>query len=121
MHRSKRIVGEINFYEKRIVINRIFLKGFGMKQLSFKFQHRRSTKTLGLNYGLEGMKNIIQIYEGEIHGNGENEGIPTEDQSDFEQAMLKHVYDLKKKISEKGWREGTSPLVSQISFLRSEN
>jgi len=54
-----------------------------MKQLSFKFQHRRSTKTLGLNYGFEGMKNIIQIYEGEIHGHGEKEGLPIEYQYDF--------------------------------------
>ena len=73
-----------------------------MKQLSFKFQHRRSTKTLGLNYGLEGMKNIIQIYEGELHGHGEKEGLPNEDQYDFEQAMLKRIHDLKKEISEKG-------------------
>ena len=91
-----------------------------MKQLSFKFQHRRSTKTLGLNYGFEGMKNIIQIYEGEIHGLGEKEGLPIEDQYDFEQQMLKHFYDLKNEIREKGWWERGSPRVSQTLFLRSK-
>ena len=49
-----------------------------MNTLSFTHQHRRSTKTLRLNYGLEGMKYIIQVYEGEINGNGEKEGLPTE-------------------------------------------
>jgi len=49
-----------------------------MNQLFFILQHRRSTKTLRLNYGLEGMKYIIQIYEGEINGHGEKEGLPTE-------------------------------------------
>ena len=66
------------------------------------------------------MKYIIKVYEGEINGLGEKEGLPIEDQYEFEQAMLKHVYDLKNEIREKGWREGASPLVSQISFLRSK-
>jgi hypothetical protein len=44
----------------------------------FTHQHRRSTKTLRLHYGLEGMKYIIQMYEGEINGHGEKEGLPTE-------------------------------------------
>ena len=35
--------------------------------------------------------------------------------------MLKHVHDLKKDLSEKGWWERDSPEVSQTSFLRSEN
>ena len=91
-----------------------------MKQLSFKFQHRRSTKTLGLNYGFEGMKNIIQIYVGEIHGLGEKEGLPIEDQYDFEQQMLKHIRDLNNEIREKGWWERGSPRVSQTLFLRSK-
>ena len=103
MHRSKRIVGEIDFYEKRTVINRICRKGFVMKQLSFTLQHLRSTKTLRLNYGLEGMKYIIQVYEGEINGHGEKEGLPTEYQYEFEQEMLKHVHDLKNDLREKGW------------------
>ena len=48
-------------------------------------QHRRSTKTLRLQYGLEGMKYIIQVYEVEINGHGEKEGLPTEYQYEFEQ------------------------------------
>ena len=59
-----------------------------MNTLFFTLQHRRSTKTLRLHYGLEGMKYIIQIYEGEIKGHGEKEGLPTEYQYEFEQEML---------------------------------
>ena len=34
-----------------------------MNTLPFTLQHRRSTKTLRVHYGLEGMKYIIQIFE----------------------------------------------------------
>ena len=49
-----------------------------MKTLFFTVQNRRSLLTTRLVYGLEGMKYIIQIYEGEINGDGEKEGLPTE-------------------------------------------
>ena len=49
-----------------------------MNQFSFTLQNRRSTKILRIHYGLEGMKYIIQIHEGEINGHGEKEGLPTE-------------------------------------------
>ena len=91
-----------------------------MNSLSFTLQHLRSSHTLRVNYGLEGMKYIIQVYEGEINGHGEKEGLPSEYQYEFEQDMLKHVHDLKNDLREKGWREGESPEVSQTSFLRSE-
>ena len=48
-----------------------------MNTLFFTHQYRRSTKTLRFNYGLEGMKYIIQVYEVEINGHGEKEGLPT--------------------------------------------
>ena len=67
------------------------------------------------------MKYIIQVYEGEINGHGEKEGLPTEYQYEFEQEMLKHVDDLKKDLREKGWWERETPEFSQTSFLRSEN
>ena len=92
-----------------------------MNSLSFTHQHRRSTKTLRLNYGLEGMKYIIQVYEGEINGHGEKEGLPTEYQYEFEQEMLKHVHDLKKDLREKGWTQRDLPTeVHQPSFLRGD-
>ena len=91
-----------------------------MNTLFFTHQHRRSTKTLRLHYGLEGMKYIIQVYEGEINGHGEKVGLTIEYQYEFEQEMLKHVQDLKNNLKEEGWREKNSPEVSQISFLRSE-
>ena len=92
-----------------------------MKTLSFTLQHRRSTHTLRVHYGLEGMKYIIQIYEGEINGHGEKEGLPSKYQYEFEQEMLKHVHDIKKDLREKGWWERETPEVSQTSFLRIED
>ena len=92
-----------------------------MYTLSLTHQHRRSTKTLRLHYGLEGMKYIIQVYEGEINGHGEKEGLPTGYQYEFEQEMLKHGHEIKKELREKGWMKRDSPEVSQTSFLRSEN
>ena len=92
-----------------------------MNQLFFTTQNRRSLKTLRLHYGLEGMKYIIQIYEGEVNGHGEKEGLPTEYQYEFEQEMLKHVHDLKNEIRENGWFQRDTPEVSQTFFLRSED
>ena len=92
-----------------------------MNTLFFTLQHRRSTKTLRLHYGLEGMKYIIQMYEGEINGHGEKEGLLTEFQYEVEQEMLKHVHDLKKDLREKGWTQRESPEIHQTSFLRSED
>ena len=89
-----------------------------MNTLSFTHQHRRSTKTLRLHYGLEGMKYIIQVYEGKINGHGEKKGLPTEYQYEFEQEMLKQVHDLKNKIRENGRFQQDLPEVSQTSFLR---
>ena len=86
------------------------------------FQPPRSKipKTLRVHYGLEGMKYIIQIYEGEINGHGEKERLPEEFQYEFEQEMLKQVHDLKKDLRENGWFQRDTPEVSQTSFLRSE-
>ena len=67
------------------------------------------------------MKYIIQVYEGEIIGHGEKEGLPNEYQYEFEQEMLKHVHDLKNDLREKGWWERETTEVYQTSFLRSEN
>ena len=75
-----------------------------MNQLFFTTQNRRSLKTLRLHYGLEGMKYIIQIYEGEVNGHGVKEGLPTEYQYEFEQEMLKHVQDLKRMWEKKDGR-----------------
>ena len=69
--------------------------------LYFTLQHRRSTKTLRLYYGLEGMKYIIQIYEGEINGHGDKEGLPTEFQFEKEQEMLKRVHELRNDLRKK--------------------
>ena len=67
------------------------------------------------------MKYIIQIYEGEIDGHGEKEGLPTKYQYEFEQEMLKHFHDLKNEIREKGCFQRDTTEVSQTSFMRGEN
>ena len=92
-----------------------------MKTLFFTLQNKRSLLTTRLVYGLEGMKYIIQIYEGEINGHGEKERLPEEFQYEFEQEMLKQVHDLKKDLRENGWFQRDTPEVSQTSFLRGEN
>ena len=92
-----------------------------MNSLSFTHQLQRSTKTLRLNYGLEGMKYIVQVYEGEINGHGEKVGLPTEYLYEFEKKMLKHDHGLKNEVRENGWFQRDTPEVSQTSFLRSEN
>ena len=102
-------------------LSRVSFRPTQMNTLFFIHQNKRSTKTLRLQYGLEGMKYIIQVYEGEINGHGEKESLPTEYQYDFEQEMLKHVHDLTKDLREKGWCERETPKVSQTSFLRCEN
>ena len=92
-----------------------------MNTLFFTTQNRRSLKTLRLHYGLEGMKYIIQMYEGEVNGHGEKEGLPNEYQYEFEQEMLKHVHDLKNDLREKGWTQrDLPPEVHQPSFLRGD-
>ena len=66
-----------------------------MNTLFFNHQHQRSTKTRRVHYGLEGMKYIVQIYEGEINGHGEKEGLPNECLYESEQDMLEYVHNLK--------------------------
>ena len=88
-----------------------------MNSLPFILQHRRSTKTLRVYYGLEGMKYIIQVYEGEINGHGEKEGLPTEYQYEVEQEMLKHVHDLKKEMREKGWIQRENSEIHHQKFI----
>ena len=67
------------------------------------------------------MEYIIQVYEGEINGHVKKERLPTEYQYELEQEMLKHVHDLKNEIREDGWFQRNTPVVSQTSFLRSED
>ena len=92
-----------------------------MKTLFFTVQNRRSLLTTHLVCGLEGMKYIIQIYEGEINGHGEKERLPEEFQYEFEQKMLKHIHELKNELWEKGWTQrDLPPEVHQPSFLRGD-
>ena len=91
-----------------------------MISLFFSIEHRRYLRTLRIHYGIKGMKYIVHIYEGEVNGHGEREGLPIEYQYEFEQEMLNHIHKLKQELSEKGWSQKESPEVFQTSFLRSE-
>ena len=88
-----------------------------MNTLFFTLQNRRSLLSTRLVYGLDRMKYIVQVYEGEINGHVEKERLPEESQYEFEQEMLKQVHDLKKNLREKGWWEkdfrGFSDLVPE--------
>ena len=92
-----------------------------MNTLSFTLQHRRSTKTLRVHYGLEGMKYIIQMYEGEINGHEENEGFPTKYRYEFEEEMLNHIYEIRNELRNIGWTQIESQEVHKTSFLRGED
>ena len=65
---------------------------------AFETPTSKIPKTLRVHYGLEGMKYIIQMYKGEVNGDGEKERLPTEYQNEFEQEMLKHIHDLKNEL-----------------------
>ena len=104
-----------------IHLSRRSFRSIQMNTLFFTHQHRRSTKTLILQYGVDRMKYIIQVNEGEINGHGEKEVLPTEYQYEVEQEMLKQVHDLKNEIKEKGWWERDTLEISKTSFLRSED
>ena len=93
-----------------------------MNTLFFTLQNKTSLLTTRLIYGLEGMKYIIQICEGEINGHGEKERLPEEFQYEFEQEMLKHTHELRNELREKGWTQrDASSEVHQQSFLRGED
>ena len=66
------------------------------------------------------MKNIIQVYEGEINGHKEKEGLLTEYRYEFEQEMLKHVHYLRNEHRGNGWVQRESPEVQPTSLLRSD-
>ena len=92
-----------------------------MKTLFFTVQNRRSLLTTRLVYVLEGMKYIIQIYEGEINGHGEKKRLPEEFQYEFEQEILKHIHDLKNELREKGWTQrDLPPEIHHPSFPRGD-
>ena len=54
-----------------------------MNSLFFSIQHRRSLHILRIHFGMKGMKYIVQMYEGEVNGHGEREGLPAEYQYEF--------------------------------------
>ena len=93
--------------------------------MKYKLNYTFLCNLILTNFVVDGfwrLKFITQIYEGEINGHEEKEGLPTEFHYMFEQEMLKHVHDLNKDLREKGWWErdtrGFSNLYSKEWKLR---
>ena len=80
LRRREIVMDSTNFiswnYMRFIHLSRRSFRSIQMNTLFFTHQHRRSTKTLRLHYGLEGMKYIIQVYQGEINGHDRRRVFP---------------------------------------------
>ena len=91
-----------------------------MKELYFTLPYRRSRKTVRLEYGQVKKKFIVRTFDGEINGRGESEGSPKEEVFEYEQEMLKKVYETKKGLMEGRWIVQNKQSISQPTFLRTE-
>ena len=91
-----------------------------MKELYFTLPHRRSTKTVRLEYGQVKKVFILRTFEGEINGRGTSESPPKEEVFEDEQEMLKKVYETKKGLMEGRWIVKNKESISQPTFLRTE-
>ena len=73
-----------------------------MKELYFTSPHRRSLRTIRLEYG-QVKKNIIETFEGGIDGRGTFECPPKEEVFEDEQWLFKKVYETKSGLLEGRW------------------
>ena len=91
-----------------------------MKELYFTLPCRRSKKTVRLEYGQVKKKFIARTFDGEINGRRTSEDSPKEEVFDYEQEMLKRVYEIKKGLMESRWVIQDKDSISQPSFLKTE-
>ena len=91
-----------------------------MKELYFTLPYRRSKKTVRLEYGQVKKKFMVKTYDGEINVRGTSEDSPKEEVFDYEQKMLKRVYEIKKGLMENQWIIQDKESISQPSFLKTE-
>ena len=89
-----------------------------MKELYFTIPHRRTKKTVRLEYGQVKKKFIVRTYHGEINFRGTSEGSPKEEVYEDEQEMLRRVYEIKKGLMESRWIIQDKEKNSQPSFLK---
>ena len=91
-----------------------------MKELYFTKPYRRSLKILRLKFGEVNNKLILISIEGEINGKVTSEFSTGEEVFDNDQALLKEIWELRKRLSEYRWTLETkdeSPTTQQTSFI----
>jgi len=91
-----------------------------MKKLYFTLPYRRSKKTVRIEYGQVKKKFVVRTFDGEIIGRRTSEDSPKEEVFDYEQEMLKRVYQIKKGLMESRWVIQDKESISQPSFLKTE-
>ena len=91
-----------------------------MKELYFTLPYRRSKKTVRLEYGQVKKKFIVRTFDGGIIGRRTSEDSPKEEVFDYEQEMLRRVYEIKKGLMESRWVIQDKESISQPSFLKTE-
>jgi hypothetical protein len=93
---------------------------YWMKELYFVKRERKSLRTLRLEFGEVKTKFLLKLIDGEINLKGKSEFSPIESVYDYEQEMLKKVWETRKKLSEERWilkTEEESPKTTQTSFI----
>ena len=81
---------------------------------------RKSLKTLRIEYGQLGLKFVLRMFEGQIDGRGEREGLPKEILFEGERELLKKIHDIKNELKETELSENEPPKVTQPSFLKTD-
>lgn len=79
--------------------------------------HRRSLRTIRLEYGQVKKKFILRTFEGEINGRGAFESPPKEEVFEDEQWLLKEVFETKSGLLEGRWIFQNKQSISQLSFI----
>ncbi len=91
-----------------------------MKELYFTSPHRRSIRTIRLEYGQVGKKFVLRTFEGNIIGRRVSEGFSKEEFFDDEKELLKKVYETKKGLLKGRWIVKNKQSFSKPSFLKTE-
>ena len=88
-----------------------------MKELYFTSPYRRSTRTIRLEYGQVKKVFILRTYEGNINGTGTSESPPKEEVFEYEQVLLKKVYETKSGLLAGLWIVQNKESISQPSSI----
>ena len=91
-----------------------------MKSLYFTSPHRKSLRTIRLEYGQVKKKFVLRTFAGNIIGRRNSEGSPIEEVFEDEQELLKKVHETKKGLLEGRWIVKNKQSFSQPSFLKTK-